>query len=179
MDADRLRRHARDRGVSPVIGVVLMTAIVVLLAAVVASVAFGFENELQEPAPTGGFDYDFVPSGEGNTDNRPYVNITHQVGETVDGDNIVIKDDSGNSVTWENVWTGGPEVHANEFVHIDGFGSDSALDPICEEGQTYSVIVQNDDGTTLILTEWTAPVPPDIPPGPPSDSNRDGIPDWC
>jgi flagellin-like protein len=178
MDADRLRRHARDRGVSPVIGVVLMTAIVVLLAAVVASVAFGFENELQEPAPTGGFDYDFVPSGEGNTDNRPYVNITHQVGETVDGDNIVIKDDSGNSVTWENVWTGGPEVHANEFVHIDGFGSDSALDPICEEGQTYSVIVQNDDGTTLILTEWTAPVPPDIPPGPPHNSG-DGTPTWC
>lgn len=179
MDTDRTRGHAVDVGVSPVIGAVLMTAIVVLLAAVVGTVAFGFESQLREPAPSGGFDYEFVASGDGNTDDRPYVNITHRVGETVDSENIVIKDESGNSIEWGDVWTGGPEVYAGEFVHIDGFGSDGVLDPICEEGQTYRVIVQNDDGSSLIISEWAVPTPPDLPPGSPSDSDGDGIPDWC
>ncbi|MCU4802299.1 type IV pilin [Halobacteria archaeon HArc-gm2] len=172
-------RTSGSRGVSPVIGVVLLVSIVVVLAAVVASLAMGFEGELREPVPNSGFDRSYTPSGEGNTDDRPYVTITHQVGRSVDGDNIVIKDESGNTVIWADVWTGGPEVRAGEYVHIDGFDSDAALDPICEEGQTYWVILQDDEGNDLVVNEWTAPAAPALPPGSPSDSDGDGIPDWC
>jgi hypothetical protein len=156
-----------------------MVAIVVLLAAVVGTFAAGFERELQGSAPSGGFQQDYVASGDDNTDDRPYVVITHEVGRTVDASNIVIKDESGNTITWENVWTGGPEVRAGEYVHIDGFDSDSALDPICEKGDTYWVIFQDDEGRTLSVNKWTAPVAPDLPPGSPSDGDGDGIPDWC
>jgi len=159
--------------VSPVIGAVLMVAVVALLAAVVGTFAVGFESELQGAAPNGGFEQEFVPTGQDNTNNRPYVVITHEVGRTVDASNIVIKDESGNTVTWENVWTGGPEVRAGEYVHIDGFASDSALDPICEKGDTYWVILQDDEGRTLSVNKWVAPSPPDVP------SEPDGVPDWC
>jgi flagellin-like protein len=101
-----------SRGVSPVVGVVLLTAIAVVLAGVLATLVIGFEGKLQEPAPSGGFDREYGPTGADNTADRPYVTITHQVGRTIDADNVVIRDSSGNEITWSDVWTGGPEVHA-------------------------------------------------------------------
>jgi len=173
------RRSEGSRGVSPVVGVVLLTAIAVVLAGVIATLALGFEGKLRDPAPSGGFDREYSPSGADNTDDRPYVTITHQVGRTIDAENVVIKDGSGNEITWSAVWTGGPEGYAQEYVHIDGFGSDGALDPICEAGQVYVVVLEDDDGNSLIVNEWEAPSDPDLPPGSPSDSDGDGIPDWC
>jgi flagellin-like protein len=173
------RRSGDGRGVSPVVGVVLLTAIAVVLAGVLATLVIGFESELRDPAPAGGFDREYESSGAGNTADRPYVTVTHQVGRTIDAENVVIRDGAGNEITWSDVWTGGPEVHAQEYVHIDGFGSDGTLEPICEAGQTYVVVLEDGDGHSLIVNEWEAPTDPDLPPGSPSDSDGDGVPDWC
>jgi len=174
-----IRRSGGNRGVSPVVGVVLLTAIAVVLAGVLATLVVGFESELRDPAPSGGFDREYGPSGAGNTGDRPYVTITHQVGRTIDAENVVIRDGAGNQTTWSDVWTGGSEVRAQEYVHIDGFGSDGALEPICEAGQTYVVVLQDDDGHSLIVDEWEVPSDPDLPAGSSADSDGDGIPDWC
>jgi flagellin-like protein len=171
--------ESSDRGVSPVIGVVLMAAVAVVLAAVVAMMAFGFEDRLRDPAPNGGFEQEYVASGADNTNDRPYVTITHQVGRTVDAENVVIKDEAGNTITWNNIWTGGPKVKATEYIHLDGFSSDSVLQPICEVGDTYTIILQDDQGRALIVNEWEAPRDPNLTPGSSSDSDGDGIPDWC
>jgi flagellin-like protein len=168
-----------ERGVSPVVGAVLMVAIVILLAAVLSTMALGFEDELQEPAPSGAFDQEYVASGTDNTDDRPYVTITHNFGKTADADNIIIKDDAGNTIRWNDVWTGGPEVRAGEYVHIDGFQSDSALQPICEKGDSYWIIWEADDGDELVVNKWTAPSDPNLPPSSSSDDDGDGIPNWC
>lgn len=168
-----------ERGVSPVMGTVLMVAIVVLLAAVIASMAFGSEEQLQEPPPSGAFHQDYVASGADNTNDRPYVEITHQFGETADAENIIIKDEAGNTVTWNDVWTGGSEVKAGEFVHLDGFGSDSPLQPICEQGDSYWIIWEDDDGDALVVNKWTAPSDPNLPSGSSFDDDGDGIPNWC
>lgn len=168
-----------SRSVSPVVGIILMVAIVVILAAVVAMIVTGLGDEIEEPAPRGAFESEYVASGEGNTDDRPYVNITYHTGDTVDAEDILIIDESGNTVTWSDVWTGGSEIEATEYVHVDGFGSDGALDPICEEGDTYRVVLRRDDGATDTVTEWTAPRNPDLPAGSSSDTDGDGIPDWC
>jgi flagellin-like protein len=168
-----------ERGVSPVVGVVLLTAIAVVLAGVIATLAVGFEDQLRDPAPSGGFDREYAPTGADNTADRPYVTITHQVGRTIDAENVVIRDESGNEITWADVWTGGPEVHAQEYVHLDGFGSDAALDPICEAEQSYVIVLEDDEGDSLLVTEWEVPTDPDLPEGSPSDSDGDGIPDWC
>jgi hypothetical protein len=107
------------------------------------------------------------------------VEITHRVGREVDAENIVIRDQSGNSIRWDQVWTGGPVVRSSEYVHIDGFGSDSVLDPICAAGDSYTVIVKNDEGERVILNEWEASTDPQLPPDASSDTDGDGIPDWC
>ncbi|MFC5368495.1 type IV pilin [Salinirubrum litoreum] len=168
-----------NRAISPVIGVVLMVAIVVALASIFGAIALGFEDKLQEPAPAGAYERAYTASGEGNTDDRPFVVITHQFGQSADASNIRIQDDAGNSIYWEDVWTGGPVVKVGESVHIDGFGSDSVLNPICDAGQTYWIIWEDDDGDALTVQKWTVPRDPRLPPGSPSDSDGDGIPNWC
>lgn len=167
------------KGVSPVIGVILLTAIVVILAAVLAMLVSGMGDTLHKRPPLGSFDEEYVATGIGNTDHRPYVNLTFVGGEGIDADRVIIKDDSGNTIKWSNVWTGNEYINATESVHIDGFGSDHVLDPICQKGQTYWVIYKGEDETTFVLMEWTVPRNPNLPPSASADSNDDGIPDWC
>ncbi|WP_240550475.1 type IV pilin [Halomicrobium salinisoli] len=163
---------------SPVVGVVLVTAIVVALAALFATTALGFGDELREPAPTGSVAVEYVPSGEDNTDNRPYVTITYQSGDTADGDDIYVVDGDGNSVAWSDVWTGGPEVSAGEYIHVDGNQSDGALNDLCAAGQTYRVVFRDGGRSTTVL-DWTVPRDPSLPSSSSSDDDGDGIPDWC
>jgi flagellin-like protein len=79
-----------DRAVSPAIGVVLMLAIVVALAAIFGTIALGFQDQLPEPSPASGFDRSYTGTGEGNTADRPFVVFTHIAGESADADNIRI-----------------------------------------------------------------------------------------
>jgi flagellin-like protein len=70
-----------DRGVSPVIGVVLLVAIVVLLAATISVYALQFGDQTQEQAPsvaiTAQYSEQTTPSGE-------YFNVTVQSGDRIE-----------------------------------------------------------------------------------------------
>ena len=172
---------ADETAVSPVIGTVLFLGIVVAIATLFGALALDVSGDLVEPAPAGYFEAEYVASGEGNTDRRPYVEITNKLGETADADNIIIKDESGNTIAWSEVWTGGETVKAGEYVHLDGFESDGRLDPICEAGDTYTIVYTDGNGHTLLVNEWSAPTDPQVPAG--SDAAADdtppGVPKWC
>ena len=69
-----------DRAVSPVIGVILMVAITVILAAVIGTFVLGLGQNVQS-TPSATFDFEF----DSDTDN---VTVTHNGGDTlVEGDN--------------------------------------------------------------------------------------------
>ena len=73
-----------DRGVSPVIGVILMVAITVILAAVIAAFVLGLGNT-NSTAPTATFNYDFTEDGNGTgTSASDTVEIEVTSGETLD-----------------------------------------------------------------------------------------------
>ncbi|KTG27537.1 type IV pilin [Haloferax profundi] len=149
------------RGVSPVVGVSLMLVIVVLLATMVGVMVMGFEDSLVEPQPQLSFDVAYHPAGEGNGANGAYINVIHEFGSLEDGSHVFVSDESGNRVAWEDIWTGGPVVGpAGEYAHIDGAGTDDALDPICEAGQTYRVVIEHDDGSSSTLVDYEIPTDP-------------------
>jgi len=149
-----------ERGVSPVIGVVLLVAVTVILAAVIGVMALGFSGELAGPAGYASVSADYVPSGEGNG-GVAYVNITHESGDVLDGTEVYIVDSSGNRVLWTDVWFGGDTIAPGEFVHIDGKGSDCALNAITE-GETYRVVhEQNGSDTSTTLAEVDIETEPD------------------
>ena len=71
------------RAVSPVIGVILMVAITVILAAVIGTFVLGLGDQVQETAPTAQFSFDAAESGNNYT-----VNITHEGGDGGEAGNI-------------------------------------------------------------------------------------------
>jgi len=86
-----------DRAVSPVIGVILMVAITVILAAVIGTFVLGLGQNVQS-TPSASFDFGFNTSVSPNE-----VDVAHNGGDTLDGDNsqdVNITSASGNTTTW-------------------------------------------------------------------------------
>jgi flagellin-like protein len=71
-----------DRAVSPVIGVILMVAITVILAAVIGTFVLGLGDQVSESAPQAQFTFDFA--------NGTYGTITHDGGDTVEDSTLKI-----------------------------------------------------------------------------------------
>jgi flagellin-like protein len=61
-----------DKAVSPVIGVILMVAITVILAAVIGSFVLNLGGSLQQSAPQASFDFDYGSD----------LTVTHETGDT-------------------------------------------------------------------------------------------------
>jgi flagellin-like protein len=77
----QVRKLADDRAVSPVIGVILMVAITVILAAVIAAFALSFADTGTSSAPQVSFDSEFT----NDTDNgNGSVALTVQSGDSFD-----------------------------------------------------------------------------------------------
>ena len=145
--------------VSPVIGVVLLVA-VVLLALVFGGIVLGFGDALESPAPQASFSVAYHADGAGNDGDGAYHNVTHEAGDICDGSRVFVVDDAGNAAAWHEVWIGGHVVEAGEYAHIDGVGSDSALERVCGVGQTYRVVFRTGGGTDAVLEEFTVPTEP-------------------
>ena len=74
-----------DDAVSPVIGVILMVAITVILAAVIASFVLGL-GDTTSTTPTADFGFDF------NSDDN-IVTVTHNGGDSIEAGNILFRGD--------------------------------------------------------------------------------------
>lgn len=129
-----------ERGVSPVIGVILMVAITVILAAVIGSFVIGLGDQVQETAPNAQFTFDY---SEGN------VQITHDGGQDIDvtqSDLIVIGDDDG-----EYDWG---DAHTEDIVSA----GDTTPEGIpVTSGETIRVVWEGGEGTSATLAEDEVP----------------------
>ena len=126
-----------ERAVSPVIGVVLMVAITVILAAVVGSFVLGLAGDVSETAPTAqiSFEYD---SGE--------VTLIHDGGSSFSSDNVRLTGSGGTDDNLED-WGNG-QVSAGDSVTVD-INQES-------EGNTLRVIWQG-SSTSATIARSTVP----------------------
>ncbi|AXG07887.1 type IV pilin [Haloplanus rubicundus] len=126
-----------DRAVSPVIGVILMVAITVILAAVIGTFVLGLGDQVSESAPQASFSFDFNGSNG--------VNITHEGGETLEESNINVSGDEG----------GVTETTAFPSTIAAG---DTAEYGSVAEGETIRVVWTNPaGGSTNTIARATAP----------------------
>lgn len=120
-----------NRAASSVIGVVLLVALAVILAATVSVYVFSTSNSVNEPAPAASFEFDY--SQEGDTDsylptnpNRGSDNltVTFVAGENIQADQINVTvtgakeiDQNGNvigtNLTFEPNFAGGGKLFGN------------------------------------------------------------------
>lgn len=168
---------ADDNAASSVIGVVLLVAITVILAAVVGSFALGLGNQVKEttqttPQASFGFDQDTVTYGAGVE--AETVAVAHDSGETISESDIQITVagnpafDVNSSNTTVGLWTGNSDVSAGDSVRVVGYfegsGSytgkdldwetDGTLDDSnyteIESGDTIRVVYESPDSDTSV-----------------------------
>ncbi|MUV85086.1 type IV pilin [Natronomonas sp. CBA1123] len=69
-----------ERAVSPVIGVILMVAITVILAAVIGTFVLGLGDQVQQTSPNAQWNWDQGTAG----DSSPDLTLTHEGGDSVE-----------------------------------------------------------------------------------------------
>jgi len=133
-----------DDAVSPVIGVILMVAITVILAAVIASFVLGLGDQAQQNAPQASFGWEYDGSD---------VTVSHESGTTIDAGNLKFTGTGfgagiSSGDTWESQMASPPDsqVSAGESV---SFPVDSSYDidlVYQESGSDQSSILDSDTG---------------------------------
>ena len=152
-----------DDAVSPVIGVILMVAITVILAAVIGTFVLGLGDQVQSTSPQASFNFEFTDAG--GTDDQ--VLITHDGGDSISSDQITIvssenfddPDDASPADTGSATWTalnGGTttDVSAGSSEAING--SSAAGNEL--NGATVRVTWASGSGdSTATLGKWDGP----------------------
>ena len=138
-----------DRAVSPVIGVVLMVAITVILAAVIGTFVLGLGQNVQS-TPQASFSFDF-----GNNGSAQVVNVTHNGGDTLDvGDNTNDVRVVGGNVT--GYWLGSSSP---PYQNTDSLSAgDSYTDYGYSDGDTVRVVwTGTNNESSAVLGSQEAP----------------------
>jgi flagellin-like protein len=99
MEITRLLKD--DDAVSPVIGVILMVAITVILAAVIASFVLGLGNNATNTNPQASFSFEFEETEEEAGTSYGITTISHDGGDTINNNEVYLRG-SGYVQTWEN-----------------------------------------------------------------------------
>ena len=111
-----------DRAVSPVIGVILMVAITVILAAVIGTFVLNLGQEVQQSSPQATFDINSTDLTDGSN-----ATITHTNGDSIETANLYANGDiynSSNSVTSFKRSISGDTMSAGESFEVEA-NSDS------------------------------------------------------
>jgi len=161
MNYTRIKQlHADEDAVSPVIGVILMVAITVILAAVIGTFVLGLGDQVQSSAPNANFQFsydgDFTATGA-------TVTVTHDGGQDVQRDNVEIQVngvtayDSSGFGTWANTansddssW--GSTISTGSSIDLE---KDTATD---DTGETIRVIwTSSSGGSSNTIGQSTIP----------------------
>jgi len=153
-----LKHFAQDeRVVSPVIGVILMVAITVILAAVIATFVLGVGSE-QDATPqiSLDFEYDESAGGSNTGDLTILVEGTSTEGFTANelglrADDAALGGDASDGDTWDQVsgagYNAGDEISAGDSITLSGVSDDIDLNVIwVEDGESEASILAEFDG---------------------------------
>ncbi|SEL48967.1 type IV pilin [Haloferax larsenii] len=128
-----------DRAVSPVIGVILMVAITVILAAVIGTFVLGLGDQVQETAPQASFAFDYDGSD---------LVITHESGEAINNQSVTIVDPSGTTAWNDSINNGDGKITAGESNTLTSLNAN--------DGDTVRIVWTSESGgTSSTLQKWT------------------------
>ncbi|WP_123537137.1 type IV pilin [Halosimplex salinum] len=145
-----------DDAVSPVIGVILMVAITVILAAVIATFVLGLGDQVSNTSPQASFSFEWNGAAGEEAD----LKITHNGGETIQAQNLYVRGSDGTvsggtdasfGQTWDtynNPAGATSEIQAGMQATVNNVDSDAEA----------SLVWQDATGeSSSTLKEWTGP----------------------
>lgn len=142
-----------DGAVSPVIGVILMVAITVILAAVIATFVLGLGEQVTSTAPNASFTFDYNDSapGSGTDDIGSFsgadgnLTIIHAGGPNIDPGSLSVVD-SINEGSW------------SDAGYSDDVSAGNEITVAVQTGETIRIAWENDAGTgTAVLQAYEVP----------------------
>jgi len=153
-----------DNAVSPVIGVILMVAITVILAAVIGTFVLGLGDTAQTKSPAASFDTDYSSADSELT-------LTHESGDAIDAERLKLT--GGDVAAGSNVdhFGDADDMNADEMSSGDSITIKGASDwsnrdnhywwdggSRNSDGATVRIVWTSQDGeTSATLKEWTGP----------------------
>lgn len=153
-----------ERAVSPVIGVILMVAITVILAAVIGTFVLGLGDSLSETSPQATYDWS---QSELDSDPGNYTaTVEHTGGDSIDASALGVTVTSDESATSFNGsisdWASGDSVTAGDSFTFD----QTNITNVDLEGNKTKIALYPDDqiritwqsesgGSSSVLTEYT------------------------
>jgi len=141
-----------DRAVSPVIGVILMVAITVILAAVIGTFVLGLGDQVQNTTPQASFGFD-------TADGKVNVEITHETGDTIAASDLSLVTTASfnasasagtgfsdtTSETWSTISDSSDDVAAGSTVTIARHDATSGDGQNTWAGETIRVVYDSPD----------------------------------
>lgn len=128
-----------DRGVTPVVGLVVLVGVVAILSAVVAGYVFTQERGLQDPGPTATFEFELTEDAGGND----LLLVTHTAGDSIPLDRLLL-------VAEQPVDLGGSnndpsQDYATTGEKLDEGGGQVGIGETWESGETIEVLAGDYD----------------------------------
>ena len=147
--------HDDDSAVSPVIGVILMVAITVILAAVIATFVLGLGEQVSETTPNANFEGEWNGSQDGYAEDDLILEITHTSGPTIESGALEVVGDNGKI----NVSGIDDEISAGDSIQITPDTTELSADgdQILSEGDELRLRWENSNGDSAILRTFEAP----------------------
>ncbi|RDI72589.1 type IV pilin [Halopelagius longus] len=129
-----------DSAVSPVIGVILMVAITVILAAVIGTFVLNLGGSVSETSPQASFGFDFSANN---------VTITHETGDSIEAARLDTKGLSSESgADWAGAYS--DSIGAGDSIELSNGGAWA--------GETIRVVwTSENEETSATLSKTTAP----------------------
>jgi len=141
--------NAEDRAVSPVIGVILMVAITVILAAVIGTFVLGLGDQIGDTAPQASFDVDDATA---DATNGVSLTLAKTGGQDLDARDLVLSVDGSRTNTsvesglGSNTWQTGQSVRFTD----EGSASYSSGDRVTVR------LIHDPSGNAIYSTTLTA-----------------------
>lgn len=145
---DGLGLGRREDAVSPVIGVILMVAITVILAAVIATFVLGLGDQVSDASPQAGFTFDYEADSAMFAGFDGALTIKHSTGDSIKAMNLYIVID-GDRRSWADVTALSDDSDVSAGMSVEVPANDDS---------TVRVVWERPAGdTSATLGEWTGP----------------------
>lgn len=141
---------SEDDAVSPVIGVILMVAITVILAAVIGTFVLGLGDQVRETSPNAQWSWEQEDiSGDVSTGTYS-ATISHEGGQDIEPGSMALSIDSANSPTTYDVSATGSWSALNSNDKVVAGSSYELIDPVTAGDTTDGVALDSGDEVKLL-----------------------------
>jgi flagellin-like protein len=137
-----------NRAVSPVIGVILMVAITVILAAVIGTFVLGLGDQVSETSPNAQWEWDY-------DDSKDLLNVTHTSGDNVTASDLSATGDALDGSASDLSTNGGAIASGNQFPNPEVSAGDRAsLDVVGTDPSGEVRLIWSGEGSSSTLSTY-------------------------